>query len=139
ASNPCVAGDTLVATADGQKRIAELVGQTAEVIDANGEPSFVNSVFKTGFKPVYELKTRGGYTLRLTADHKVLTANRGDVPAAELTVDDIVMLRGAGFGLDFLPSQAAELLGAAVGDGCITRGERLDTLFVTVGEGERAV
>jgi ribonucleoside-diphosphate reductase alpha chain len=139
ASNPCVTGDTLVATADGLKPIADLVGKTAEIINARGEKSFVDRIFKTGTKPVFELKTRSGYRLRLTGDHRVLTANRGDVPAAELTLDDVVMLRGAGFGLDFIPTQAAELLGAAIGDGCITRGETQDHLFVTVGDSERGV
>ncbi|MEX2219666.1 MAG: LAGLIDADG family homing endonuclease [Phycisphaerales bacterium] len=139
ASNPCVTGDTLVATADGLRRMQDLVGRSAEVINADGEKSYVDQIFKTGTKQVLELKTRSGYTLRLTADHKVLTANRGDVPAAELTIDDAVMLRGQGFGLDFVPRELGELVGAAVGDGCITRSERLDTLFISMAEGERAI
>ena len=35
---------------------------------------------------------RPATTLKLTADHRVLTANRGDVPACELTPDDVVLL-----------------------------------------------
>jgi ribonucleoside-diphosphate reductase alpha chain len=136
ASNPCVTGDTLVATADGLHRIDALVGRTVEVLGADGKKSFVERVFKTGHKPVYTLTTRSGYTLKVTADHKVFTLNRGDVPACELTVDDVVQLRGHGFGNDFLPPAAAELLGAALGDGCITRGEVQDHLFVSIGFGE---
>jgi ribonucleoside-diphosphate reductase alpha chain len=137
ASNPCVTGDTLVATSTGHRRIADLVGKTVEVINGRGEKALVERVFKTGHKPVYLLRTASGYTLRLTGDHKVQTANRGDVPACELTRDDFVELRGAGFGDDFVPDQFGEVLGAAVGDGCITRGEAQDHLFITLGDGER--
>jgi ribonucleoside-diphosphate reductase alpha chain len=131
ASNPCVTGDTLVATTSGLRRIRDMVGGAAEIINGRGEKAFVNNIFPTGRKPVYDLKTESGYTLRLTADHKVETVNRGDVPACELTRDDIVTLRGAGFGDDFVPEPFAELLGAAVGDGCITHQPQQDFLFVS--------
>ena len=51
ASNPCVTGDTLVATADGYRRIGDLVGKAAEVIDGNGQESWVERIFPTGRKP----------------------------------------------------------------------------------------
>ena len=92
ASNPCVTGDTLVATADGLVRIDELAGKSAFVIGSDGAPHFVSSIFPTGTKPVYRLTTTGGRELRLTADHKVLTSNRGDVPACELTRDDAIVV-----------------------------------------------
>ena len=38
ASNPCVTGDTLVATADGWQRIDALVGRSARIIGADGQP-----------------------------------------------------------------------------------------------------
>jgi ribonucleotide reductase alpha subunit len=88
ASNPCVTGDTEVATVDGPRRIDELVGKAAFIIGSDGAPHFVSHIFPTGVKPVYKLTTQRGYELTLTADHKVLTANRGDVPACELTQDD---------------------------------------------------
>ncbi len=139
ASNPCVTGDTLVSTTSGHKRIADLVGQSIEVINGDGKPAWVEHVFPTGRQPVYELKTRSGFSLRLTAEHNVFTANRGDVPARELTIDDEVVLRGGGFGDAFLPLPFAELLGAAVGDGCITHQPDQDFLFVSLGEEERLV
>ncbi|TVQ30418.1 MAG: vitamin B12-dependent ribonucleotide reductase, partial [Phycisphaeraceae bacterium] len=139
ASNPCVTGDTLVATETGLRRIRDMVGQSATIINGDGNAVFIDRIFKTGVKPVYELKTRAGYRVRLTADHRVKTANRGDVPACELTVDDVLLLEKSGFGDEFLPEAFGELLGAAVGDGCITRGERQDHLFITLGEHEREV
>ncbi len=139
ASNPCVTGDTLVATGTGYRRIADLVGKTAEVINAKGERVFVDRIFKTGHKPVYELTTQSGYRLRLTADHRVLTANRGDVPACELTLDDVVMLQGPGFGDAFVPPAMGELIGAAVGDGCLTHQPEQDFVFISLGQAEQAV
>jgi len=120
ATNPCVTGDTLVATADGLQRIDSLVGKAAFVIGSDGKPHFVSKVFRTGTKPVYRLRTRAGYELRLTADHRVLT-QRGDVPADRLLLDDRVILSGSGFGSRALPSDLALAVGLAVGDGCLGR------------------
>jgi ribonucleotide reductase alpha subunit len=92
ASNPCVTGDTLISTTEGPQRIVDLVGKSAFVIGSDGAPHFVSRIFPTGIKPVYELRTEGGYGLTLTADHRVLTANRGDVPASSLTPDDQIVL-----------------------------------------------
>ena len=137
ASNPCVTGDTLVATTSGYRRMADLVGGLVEVVAGDGAPSLVTRVFPTGIKPVYRLRTRAGYSLRLTGDHRVLTTNRGDVPAADLRVGDRVQLRGAGFGQRTLGRDMAELLGVAVGDGCQTGTQ--GHVFVTIGKSERAL
>ncbi|MBI4347506.1 MAG: intein-containing adenosylcobalamin-dependent ribonucleoside-diphosphate reductase, partial [Elusimicrobia bacterium] len=122
ASNPCVTGDTLVSTAKGLRRIEELVGQEAEIICGDGRRRWISQIFPTGNKPVYELKTRAGFRVKLTGDHRVYTANRGDVPACELTKDDLVVLGGVAFGEEVLPKEMAELVGLATGDGCLTSG-----------------
>ena len=44
ASNPCVTGDTLVATADGWQRIDDLVGKSAQVIGSDGQPHAVTKI-----------------------------------------------------------------------------------------------
>jgi ribonucleoside-diphosphate reductase alpha chain len=137
ASNPCVTGDTLVATAKGYRRIVDLVGEKVEIINGHGRKVVVDKVFKTGTKPVFELKTAAGYRVRLTADHRVLTANRGDVPACELMLDDVVVLERPGFGADSIERPLAELVGAALGDGCLTQGANdQEFLFVTLGHDE---
>src|SRR5205807_2397156 len=92
ASNPCVTGDTLVATSDGWLRIDSLLDREFEVIGSDGLGHKVAAAFKTGEKPVYRLRTKSGYEIKLTGDHKVLTANRGDVSALDLTKDDVVVL-----------------------------------------------
>jgi ribonucleotide reductase alpha subunit len=93
ASNPCVTGDTLVATADGWKRIDSLLETGSEILGSDGKWHSIKPAFPTGTKPVYRLRTRSGYELTLTADHRVLT-KRGDVAADELTSDDQIMLAG---------------------------------------------
>ncbi|MEA2719692.1 MAG: ribonucleoside-diphosphate reductase alpha chain, partial [Candidatus Eremiobacteraeota bacterium] len=120
ASNPCVTGDTLVSTADGLRRIDELVGKAAFVIGADGKPHFVNRIFPTGTKPVYTLRTRAGYQLRVTADHKILTEERGDVAVKDLIVGERVMLGSSGFGNRSIDLDLAESIGLAVGDGCVS-------------------
>ncbi|MEZ4505271.1 MAG: LAGLIDADG family homing endonuclease [Thermomicrobiales bacterium] len=137
ASNPCVTGDTLVATTSGLRRIEDLVGQTAEIVAGDGEAAQVTRIFPTGIKPVYQLRTKAGFGLRLTADHRVRTANRGDVPASELQPGDQLMLQGAGFGSRSLQADVAEVIGAAVGDGCMTGAQ--GHVFITVSKNERAL
>jgi ribonucleoside-diphosphate reductase alpha chain len=76
-SNPCVTGDTMVATAEGWRRIDSLVGRTALVVGLDGQPHVVTRVFPTGTKPVFRLRTKAGYEVRITADHKVWTLEGG--------------------------------------------------------------
>jgi hypothetical protein len=73
-TNPCVTGDTWVLTTDGPRQARDLVGR--------GHRSFVNGeAFATtddgfwvsGSKPVLRVRTREGYTLRLTANHQLQT------------------------------------------------------------------
>jgi ribonucleoside-diphosphate reductase alpha chain len=119
ASNPCVTGDTLVATSEGLRRIDQLLNQPMEVIGADGRLHSVEAAFSTGTKPVYRLRTEAGYELKLTADHLVLTSNRGDVPACELTRDDRILLGRLPFGSEYLDARLGEYLGLMVGDGCL--------------------
>jgi ribonucleoside-diphosphate reductase alpha chain len=139
ASNPCVTGDTLVATTEGQRRIDELVGKAAFVIGSDGKPHFVNNIFPTGTKPVYVLRTRSGYELRVTADHKILTEERGDVAVKDLIIGERVHLGGARFGSRTLEPELAEAIGLAVGGGCVTRSEKAAQLFITMAPEEAPV
>src|SRR5712692_6927034 len=107
ASNPCVTGDALVATADGWRRIDSLVGSPARIIGADGQAHFVTRIFPTGRKAVLRLRTRGGFELRLTGEHKVFTLNRGDVAARDLARGDRLQLQGPGFGRRTLPERLA--------------------------------
>jgi ribonucleoside-diphosphate reductase alpha chain len=137
ASNPCVTGDTLVATDEGLMRIDHLLNRPSRVVGADGRLHEVGPSFFTGVKPVYRLRTRSGYELKLTAEHRVLTINRGDVPAAELTKDDRLILGRPPFGSDPLDSRLAEILGLLIGDGCLMGDQ--ETAMLTLAPGEATV
>ena len=97
ASNPCVTGDTRVLTPGGiWRRIDQMIHLPTRVItNLSGQEIHVTEgAFPTGVKDVYELRTAGGYSLKLTADHKVWTRARGWVPARDLTPEDEVRLPG---------------------------------------------
>lgn len=134
-SNPCVTADTLVATTQGLRRIIDLVDVPSLIVAGDGQPSEIKGAFKTGTKQVYRLRTASGYTLKLTADHLVKTLNRGDVPAVELSKDDVIELVPAGFGHDTISSELSEILGLAVGDGCISQ----DILTIAMSKAERPI
>ncbi|HEY8869245.1 MAG TPA: LAGLIDADG family homing endonuclease, partial [Candidatus Limnocylindrales bacterium] len=142
ASNPCVTGDTLVATDEGWRSIDSMVGETANVIGADGEPHPVSQIFPTGTKPVFELKTKSGYRVRITADHKVATT-RGDVSVRDLKIDDEILLEGPNFGTVSLDDDLAQAIGLAVGDGCLTwstiRGNEQPIVQITMHRDEARV
>ncbi|HMB96782.1 MAG TPA: LAGLIDADG family homing endonuclease, partial [Tepidisphaeraceae bacterium] len=95
ASNPCVTGDTRVLTPGGiWRRIDQMIHLPARIVTnvENQEIHVTEGSFPTGTKDVYELRTIGGYTVKLTADHKVWTKSRGWVEAKALRGDDEIRL-----------------------------------------------
>jgi ribonucleoside-diphosphate reductase alpha chain len=96
ASNPCVTGDTRVLTPGGVwRRIDSMIHLPARVItNVDGKQvHVVDGAFPTGTRECYELRTEDGYTVKLTADHKVWTKNRGWQLAKDLTtVDELRLL-----------------------------------------------
>src|SRR5439155_799492 len=121
ASNPCVTGDTLVATADGLVPIKDLAGRKiVQVVGKDGDLAPVTEIFRTGVKPVWLLRTKSGYTLRVTADHPIWTTNRGDVKAGELKAGDELSLLPGRFGRDTLAPPVAAFIGKAVALGSRT-------------------
>jgi len=72
ATNPCVTADTWVQTGEGPRQVAELIGKQFNArIDGVDHASAPEGFFRTGLKPLVNLTTSEGYSLRLTADHKV--------------------------------------------------------------------
>ncbi|MEK6888596.1 MAG: LAGLIDADG family homing endonuclease [Nanoarchaeota archaeon] len=95
ATNPCVTGDTKVLTKDGKwLRIDKMLDKKSAIITNTGliNESNIFGSFVTGNKPVYKLTTNSGYEIKLTADHKVFTINRGFIPACELSKEDRVLI-----------------------------------------------
>jgi ribonucleoside-diphosphate reductase alpha chain len=128
ATNPCVAGDTLVWVEDrGPVAIAGLVGQQPRIATYDPAADFGRVVFRTatqvvctGTKRILRLTTSDGQLLRLTADHRVAT-ERGDVPAEQLD-------RGARIRVVLSRSPNMEGTGFTPGPGMDIPRERLDQL-----------
>jgi ribonucleoside-diphosphate reductase alpha chain len=77
ATNPCVPADTWVHTCDGPRQVTELIGRPAALfhngtLHTTGPQGF----FRTGRKAVMQLRTAEGYSLRLTADHRLQRVTR---------------------------------------------------------------
>jgi ribonucleoside-diphosphate reductase alpha chain len=123
-TNPCVTGDTRVATSEGLIRIDDLAARRqlpSAVLDSrvSAAPGVIARAWKTGRKPVVRVITREGYELRATPDHRILTANRGWVPAGQLRRGDLLLLqdRPGGFGTRGT-YELGLILGWLVADGC---------------------
>ncbi|OGW67595.1 MAG: hypothetical protein A3H49_07925 [Nitrospirae bacterium RIFCSPLOWO2_02_FULL_62_14] len=102
-TNPCVTGDTLVATEHGLLPISEIAKRysqrglaittdcrvPAQALDCSGNLlvfssnqsvagtrlGSISGAWSSGIKPTWKLTTASGYQLTATADHKVLTTN----------------------------------------------------------------
>lgn len=127
ATNPCVSGDTLIYTGAGLHRARDLAttGENLSVVTDGrfGEHGCLpaSRVFPTGEQDLFRLVTREGYTLSLTAEHRVMTA-RGWVAAGELVPGDRVHIlnRSGGFGVSGSREEGM-VLGWLIGDGTVNR------------------
>lgn len=98
-TNPCVTGDSWIMTDQGPRLARDLVGTPSNLL-VNGAGFRTDGFFSTGVKPVFELKTREGHSLKLTADHKVRRVSRMTrysmdyewVEAADLREGDLLAL-----------------------------------------------
>ena len=72
--NVCVAGNTLVQTTEGPRKISELIGrQFTAIVNGVEQQSSERGAWSNGYKQTYALETNEGFSLRATADHKVMT------------------------------------------------------------------
>lgn len=135
-TNPCVTADTWVMTDQGARQVQDLVGSPfVAFVDGQPHPSTAAGFFATGYKTIYRVETKEGYTLTATADHLLLqvrqqTRKRQETAwtaVQELQPGDFIRLhnqRGATWG-DGTDADAATawLLGLLVGDGTFARHE----------------
>lgn len=131
ATNPCVTADTWVMTTDGPAQVADLIGKRfTALVDGKGFAVSSEGFFPTGHKPVVQLRTREGYALRLTSDHRVRRVARKtryslDVAwteAGSLQPGDEIVLHDhrAATGWDGVGTrEEGYLLGLLVGDGTL--------------------
>ena len=138
ATNPCVTADTWVMTQVGARRVDDLVGKKfCAVVDGKRYATLSEGFWSTGIKQIFKLKTKRGFELRLTGNHKLQKVTKRTryvqeaawVEAATLSAGDSILLsnqRGS-------PSWVGEgnfsegwLLGALVGDGTFTTDKKED-------------
>lgn len=126
ATNPCVTGDTLVYTDKGLLPIGQLAsdGEARSVtLDArfdSGSSGPASAPFLSGVKPVFRLTTREGHAIKVTADHRFMTA-RGWVPACDLAAGERLHLinRKGSFGSEGTAAEG-RVMGWLVADGHLT-------------------
>ena len=70
-TNPCVTAETWVSTATGTRQVRDLIGKDF-CATVNGQSHDAPGGFwLTGVKPVLKVRTRRGYELRLTGNHRL--------------------------------------------------------------------
>ena len=131
ATNPCVTGDTWVHTGAGPRQVRELLGTPfAALVDGKAHPSGEKGFFFTGRKRVLKIETEEGFSLRLTADHRVCVVaelsrwrmEREWRPAEVLRPGDRIVLHDHRIGAEWAGAYTAEqgyLLGLLIGDGVL--------------------
>lgn len=134
ATNPCVTADTWVHTAKGPRQVSELLSGK-NVLRVNGEDYEATNFFFTGKKDIYELKGKHGYSVRLTANHKILV-NRGNktewVEAKDIRDGDRLVLNNHRENTEWQGEGNADegyLMGLAVGDGWVSSGKVTLSVF----------
>ncbi len=135
-TNPCVTGDTFIYTANGMQR-AKALYESRQTLSTVLDGRFGHAeattpasvVFRTGTKPVFKLTTREGYTVRATADHRIMTA-QGWVELGKLSKGDKVHIlnRKGGFGSEG-NLELGRVLGWLVGDGTLKTDEAVLSFF----------
>ncbi len=75
-TNPCVSKDTWIMTAAGPRQVRDLIGQPFTARVDGRDFACPEGFFSTGNRSLFELRTREGYRLRLTANHPVLKVTR---------------------------------------------------------------
>ena len=136
ATNPCVTGDTWVMTDSGPKQVFDLVdnGSFRAAVAGSVYSSTDKGFWHTGKKQTIIIKTKEGFELECTPDHRILTAkfvNRQKITewkaAKDIGVGDQINLEdhsaNAAFGWHNGNTgqmyDEGYLLGSLVGDGCI--------------------
>jgi ribonucleoside-diphosphate reductase alpha chain len=131
ATNPCVTADTWVQTGEGPRQVSELIGrQFLARVDGTDHATGSEGFFLTAHKPVVRLTTVEGYSLRLTADHRVrrftkLTRWVSETEwcaAGDLRPDDNVLLhdhRAATHWTGEYTRDEGYLIGLLIGDGTL--------------------
>ena len=93
ATNPCVTGETWVATAAGPRQVCDLVGKRFDaLVDGAHYRSTHAGFFSTGRKSTFRVETVEGYRLNVTAEHplrRVSTRTRFRLDSTWVKAEDL--------------------------------------------------
>lgn len=118
-ANPCLPADTWVNTAEGPRMIKDLL-QSTFMAKVHSEYRSATPFWSTGIKDVYSLKTKEGYSVKLTNNHQVLTEEGWKEAKDLLRGDKIVLGNSSAFKDSWEGAGNFEegwMLGSMVGDG----------------------
>jgi hypothetical protein len=121
-TNPCVAGDSWVSTANGLRKPTALLGQQfVSTFRHEKLPSTVKGFWSNGVKPTVWVSTEAGYRVRVTKDHRFRLTNGSDICASDLKPGD-QLLFGGGYEPEDIDHESLSfkkgwLLGELVGNG----------------------
>jgi len=130
--NPCVTADTWIHTGEGPRQIKDLIAvQHSTYVNGELFSTTPQGFFFTGTKPVVKLRTKEGYSLRLTENHQLLKVTAQTqhkqysewVAVSELKPGDRVLIHNH---RGLLPWDGEEteaegwLIGSLIGDGCFS-------------------
>lgn len=95
-TNPCITGDTLISTTDGEIPIKDLVGKHPDVFcyDKSSKKiviSKVNDVWMTKKNANVIKITTVSSEIICTPDHKIYSKNKGVIEASKLDIGDLVI------------------------------------------------
>ncbi|MDI3481111.1 MAG: ribonucleoside-diphosphate reductase alpha chain [Tepidanaerobacteraceae bacterium] len=92
-TNPCVTGDTLVATEHGLVPAASLKVGDKIVTPLGLKP--ITAVYNNGVQDIFEVKMKNGFSLKATKDHKLQTVDGQWVSVEQLKPGDKLRIFGA--------------------------------------------
>ncbi len=135
ATNPCVTADTWIHTAEGPRQVADLIDRPFLArVDGRDHLSGPRGFFRTATRRVVRVETAEGYSLRLTAEHRLrrVTGYTTGVPqtewcaAGDLRGGDRVLLNDHRPASDWPGAYTREqgyLTGLLIGDGTLKQDE----------------
>ena len=119
--NPCVVGDSLVATKHGLSLVNELIDKSFDALVDGESYSSLKGFWKTGTKDVIELEFASGRKLRVTPNHKIMTT-QGWKEAKDITCKNKIIINNhrsfhTSINIENKEYKKGYLLGSFLGDG----------------------
>jgi intein/homing endonuclease len=87
-TNPCITKDTLITTDLGVREVKDLINVPFRARLEDNDYSSRKGFFSTGVKDIYRVQTNTGLYLKITANHKVWTKERGWVEVQNLRLGE---------------------------------------------------